>query len=348
MNDDRIMKLKIPSSGAGYYYWLDFFRVVAAILIVIGHVRAALLPKYAELPIAAQTLWTKLFYQITALGHESVILFFVISGFLVGGRSFVRIARGEFCWKVFLLERFSRIMLPLTGALLLFALSVLLMGGSVNWQDWWGTLLCVQGIFTAPAIGPLWFLAYEAYFYILVALCGIIFGGRSRDFTRLMAMLGVAAVFLAFSRLSPLYLFVFILGTLSFFTADQWRRNEALIGTALLVIQIAAISIFHPKWFYFNDLTTALLYCIIIRNAIHWQPRLKPFIAFEAWGHKTAKYAYSVYLNHMTFLFIRLRFVFVPSKDCSLSLIDFPAAQAYFQERLTWGGRAWAGLCWLR
>jgi len=53
--------------------------------------------------------FTKLFYLVTGIHHEGVIIFFVISGFLIGGRAWGQIESGEFSWTRYFVERFTRI-----------------------------------------------------------------------------------------------------------------------------------------------------------------------------------------------------------------------------------------------
>lgn len=62
---------------------LNFLRWIAAFLVVVGHLRSLMFPEYSKL--VNPSIFQKIFYFITGLGHEGVIIFFVISGFLVGG-----------------------------------------------------------------------------------------------------------------------------------------------------------------------------------------------------------------------------------------------------------------------
>lgn len=59
---------------------LDFLRWVSAFLVLTGHVRAMFFPPYEKL-LSADIL-TKVFYLITGFGHQAVMVFFVLSGFL--------------------------------------------------------------------------------------------------------------------------------------------------------------------------------------------------------------------------------------------------------------------------
>ena len=63
---------------------IDYFRGIASLLVVLSHIREILFG-VADL---TNILYYP-FYFITGLGHESVMIFFVISGFLVGGRLYL-------------------------------------------------------------------------------------------------------------------------------------------------------------------------------------------------------------------------------------------------------------------
>ena len=95
--------------------FLNYARFIAAFLVVLGHVRAALYPPFADYPF--HTPFSKAFYFFTGFGHEAVMVFFVISGFLVGGRVLDAYQRGSFRWGRYILDRGSRIYIVFLPAL---------------------------------------------------------------------------------------------------------------------------------------------------------------------------------------------------------------------------------------
>jgi len=68
---------------------LNFLRWFAALMVVVGHLRSFLFVEYNL--VEHKTIFIKLFYFITGFGHQAVIIFFMISGYLVGGGSFEKI-----------------------------------------------------------------------------------------------------------------------------------------------------------------------------------------------------------------------------------------------------------------
>lgn len=58
-------------------------RCIAAFLVVSMHLRAALFVDWQQ--SESRGMAARLFYSVTSLGSEAVVVFFVLSGFLVGG-----------------------------------------------------------------------------------------------------------------------------------------------------------------------------------------------------------------------------------------------------------------------
>ena len=162
-----------------HFYWLDLLRFIAALIVVICHFRGAFFVEYSLLPKEQQGVGSLIFYFLTRLGHESVLIFFVLSGFLVGGKAFERMNAGNFQVGSYCIDRFTRIMLPLIASLLLYIPVTLFIGKNIDWISWFGSLLSLQGILTTPCIEPLWSLAYEVWFYIIIVAIYLILSQKS-------------------------------------------------------------------------------------------------------------------------------------------------------------------------
>jgi peptidoglycan/LPS O-acetylase OafA/YrhL len=100
---------------------LDWVRGTAALAVLLGHVRAFVFAPYSGSPHFRLAFAP--FYILTMLGHQAVIVFFVLSGFLVGGGLLQRVAVGKEVELVpFGIARFSRIYTVLIPALILTAI----------------------------------------------------------------------------------------------------------------------------------------------------------------------------------------------------------------------------------
>ena len=173
---------------------LDCLRGIAALLVVLEHLRAFLFVPFAKL--GASGVLTKAFYLLTGWGHQAVMIFFVLSGFLVGGSVITALENGKWSWKGYLLRRMSRLWVVLIPALLLTLLWDKLGYGLCpeGYQgifrdlyhsgptpeipaDWslaafFGNTCFLQTILV-PCFGtngPLWSLANEFWYYILFPL----------------------------------------------------------------------------------------------------------------------------------------------------------------------------------
>jgi peptidoglycan/LPS O-acetylase OafA/YrhL len=102
---------------------LDALRGFAAFSVLLNHLRDALFVDYGA--IARHNPLTGAAYLVAGLGHQSVIVFFVLSGYLVGGSVLRSVRTGGWSWRAYLLARLSRLYVVLLPALLL--------GGALDW-----------------------------------------------------------------------------------------------------------------------------------------------------------------------------------------------------------------------
>ena len=93
-------------------YILNWIRGLCAILVVLGHARS--LGWAHGLP---STLWSgdlsRIILLPSSFAMESVSVFFVISGYLVGGQIYNQIINGSFLWRRFLVDRMTRLYIVL-------------------------------------------------------------------------------------------------------------------------------------------------------------------------------------------------------------------------------------------
>lgn len=171
---------------------LDAVRAVAAFAVLAGHARNLLFVDYGELTAAGAP--TRAFYFATGLGHQAVLVFFVLSGFFIGHAIKSRHTPGAtWSWGNYLISRVSRLHLVLIPALLLTLLwdhlgaSAMpgLYDGSFPGNILPADISAHHGVDTlvlnslylqtiaAPTIGSngaLWSLANEFWYYLLFPL----------------------------------------------------------------------------------------------------------------------------------------------------------------------------------
>jgi peptidoglycan/LPS O-acetylase OafA/YrhL len=173
---------------------LDWARALAALAVCVSHIRNLLLQDYTPGLGAAG----KAFYFVTNYGHSAVIVFFVLSGFFVGGSVLRASGESRFSWGSYLADRGTRLWIVLLPALvvtLLWDKTGLLLGhggfyagtegnadqtANVASQLGLATFIC-NGAFLQTIVcptygsnGPLWSLANEFWYYLwFPALLGL-------------------------------------------------------------------------------------------------------------------------------------------------------------------------------
>lgn len=190
---------------------LDALRGFAAFSVLLGHWRDAFFIDYSHLghhnPLLA------IAYFASGLGGQWVIVFFVMSGYLVGGSVLRAVIAGRWSWRGYLLARLTRLYIVLLPALLLGGMidqaGMHLPGSAAVYQGCSGmhaltvdvratsrpVTLLENGLFLqtialpgmhgrrVPAFGsngPLWSLCNEFWYYMAFpVLALLVWGARS-------------------------------------------------------------------------------------------------------------------------------------------------------------------------
>ena len=139
--------IKAPQLRSNASVHLDAIRGAAALVVFLGHGRplflsSQLVARSAPKPEAAAVSVGTL--PRTTIGHEAVIVFFVLSGYFVGGSVFRSVRRGTFAWKRYLLQRTQ----PPFGVVLIPALLLGLAVDSWGLHRWGGI---AGSLYTSPA-----------------------------------------------------------------------------------------------------------------------------------------------------------------------------------------------------
>ena len=96
--------------------WLDLIRGLSAILVMLGHLRGFIFVDFGQLQ--SPSIFSKLLYFSTGLGHQAVMVFFVLSGYFVGGSVLGGLKAERFRWSGYAVARLSRLWVVLVPALL--------------------------------------------------------------------------------------------------------------------------------------------------------------------------------------------------------------------------------------
>jgi peptidoglycan/LPS O-acetylase OafA/YrhL len=171
---------------------LDLVRAVAAILVLVEHWRNIFFIDFMQ--IKSHRPLFALPYLLTSAGHQAVVIFFVLSGYLISGSVFRMLKRNQWHWPTYLLHRGLRLWIVLIPGLLLCALwdgigihsklaPLLYQGATGNHTlpdaianhtatIFLGNLAFLQTVLV-PTFGSdsaLWSLSFEFWYYMLFPL----------------------------------------------------------------------------------------------------------------------------------------------------------------------------------
>jgi len=120
---------------------LDMIRAVAAWAVMWGHVRSNLFVDFQHL--REKSPFLKILYFVTGFGHQAVMVFFVLSGFLISSAVLQSYASGRWSWRDYAINRSSRLYVVLIPGLLFGLL----------WDKLGSTLFAATGLYTHPLEG---------------------------------------------------------------------------------------------------------------------------------------------------------------------------------------------------
>jgi peptidoglycan/LPS O-acetylase OafA/YrhL len=312
--------------------FLNFSRWSAALLVLVNHARHLILVDLEE--VKQKTLFVKALYFVTGLGHEAVVIFFVISGYLVGGVTLDRWLKDGPALRSYAAARFSRIyttLIPvLIGGFLLDQIGMHwvnagelytdpakyhtisldnTLSGTINVRTLIGNLFMLQGILVnnLGTNSPLWSLSYEWWYYCLFA-CG---AAALIIETRIRFAFGAAAIVL--SALLPMKILlwgvIWLLGIAGYAWVKhaKWRLHPGL-GLFVLTIAMAISRLSHnahnvenpePMLIEFvRDLGLGFAFILALAGI----SRLKREMPLARMHRLLADFSYTTYLVHFPIL----------------------------------------------
>jgi peptidoglycan/LPS O-acetylase OafA/YrhL len=325
------------------YIWLDLVRGLAAVAVCASHLRNGLIVDYGQFSALQEpNIAQKVFYFSTGLGHQAVIIFFVLSGFFVGGSIVKNVEKFNFT--KYMITRLSRLWIVLIPALILTATvdSILMshspeiLSGSYNlfsnslpslgkysssWSTFFGNIFFLQGVLT-PVFGtngPLWSLANEFWYYILFPLllitagkCGANIGIRYR-FITLMLVLGICLII---PKDILEYFFIWLMGV-GVFVLTQKLQVKSSVYFIVLAFGIFLASLIYSKLDSLNkiwvdaDFVVAFgfsILCFFLSNKNQAQYSFNKLI--KNLSVNLSNISYSIYLSHFPFVVLIIAFGF--------------------------------------
>lgn len=320
--------------GAQYFYWLDALRFIAAFMVLLSHSRNTFFYAFSELPYEQHNVFTMFFTMFCRMGHEAVVIFFVLSGFLVGGRGIERLVNGKMNVASYAIDRISRIYPPLVMAIVFYAITCYILPGyTFDVQTALGNLLNLQGICCDSLVTPFWSLSYEVWFYIAFGGASMLLMARTNTQKVVRFILLVASLAVFVMGLSMHYLLIWIMGALAYITRpDKGNKWVLFLGfisffSCVLYWQISKeshtldVAIVNTNK-HFVELIMSLSASIFIQQLVLLKPSSKFMQHIESGGGKLASFSYTLYLSHRIVFIWILSYVVEPN-SCDFSIHGF-------------------------
>jgi peptidoglycan/LPS O-acetylase OafA/YrhL len=314
---------------------LDAIRGGAALIVLFGHTRGLFFPSLSgkqNVTAAGSTVQSPPMNRDVAqdkeitIGNEAVILFFVLSGYLVGGSVIKAISRNAWSWKSYLIKRMTRLWIVLIPALLLgvaldyTGLHYFSTPGSIYTeppqQDMVrdvatelslptiaGNAIFLQSIVvgTAGTNDSLWSLANEFWYYIAFPVLLLALKKDQKLWLRCVYLLIAVGIVLFVNKSISLLFFIWALGAVLSIVPLKLHRGVAKIGSVLfaILLPIMFITIRHTSLSkYQGQWVVALTFTVALYLILHQTEKARQGIYHSIAGF-FSRISYTLYLVHL-------------------------------------------------
>jgi peptidoglycan/LPS O-acetylase OafA/YrhL len=352
---------------------LDAMRGIAALLVCVGHIRACVFVDWAD--VAAQDPIKGLLYIGTGLGTQAVMIFFVLSGYLVGGNVLASVSADRWSWRTYAAKRLTRLWIVLVPALFLTLLCdrigavllphaydgkfyALLLSGPESGKPmaeglgaFVGNLLFLQTIVT-PVYGsnsPLWSLANEFWYYLLFPL--LVLAPRSSGPMKVL-LLSLAVAIIVWLPLRIVLLgIVWLMGAAAWWFARQQKvpllvqRTPLVIlaglATLLVTLYASRSDAWYGSHYAIGAATAFVVYGIAAQPAAHGRSIGRAIERFLAPPVRfLSDISYTLYLVHFPFVILMWFGVLAPAQY-QPNLAGFTAFAALLAATLIYAYLVW-------
>ncbi|WP_426177517.1 acyltransferase family protein [Massilia sp. TWR1-2-2] len=295
---------------------ISLLRGLAAFEVAAAHLRAVMYPGLRTIQDPSLAYQALAFF--TGFGHQAVLLFFVISGWLVGGSLLNRAGQPDAIAN-YAIDRMSRlwtVLIPTFALTLLFSLGT----GETVWGGidvspanefsaaaFAGNLVGLQGGVAVPEFGgnfPLWSLANETWYYVMFPLLVLMFTAR-RLVNRTACALSLVALAAFLPHNIVLYFSIWLLGV----AFSRLRIEAGLVARCVWLVLLLAVSVYSrltgtnddigPQT-YMQDLVCSLMFLVFLSSlqfqaapASKWQ---RPLAGI---GKFFAEFSFTLYVLHV-------------------------------------------------
>jgi peptidoglycan/LPS O-acetylase OafA/YrhL len=302
---------------------ISLLRGLAALVVAAAHLRSQLYPGFGTVtkpPVPFQALVFG-----AGFSYLSVIVFFVLSGWLVG-ESFLNKINSENAFRNYTIDRVSRLWVVLVPTFM----AVLLAGIALGMLDavrvsfsasepysasaFFGNMIGLQTIVVPPFGGdfPLWSLANETWYYVLFPLMVLVFRGRSLSI-RAGAMLAIGAIALLVQGAILLYFSIWLLGVafsrvrIEVGQKLRWALLLLFVGSAFVIRMKGKTNVTpegYPQYLLFSFILVLFL------SSTQFKRGKTPMLdCLDRTGRFFANFSFTLYVIHVPMIIVMVHFM---------------------------------------
>ncbi|MEW7850675.1 acyltransferase family protein [Massilia aurea] len=308
----------------GDNYWhsiiISVMRGLAALVVAAAHLRAEMYPGLRT--IAEPSIWFQIFAFFTGFAHQAVLVFFVISGWLVGGSLINKMGQAG-AVRNYAIDRITRlwtVLIPTFALTLVLGIAAgVVHPGSIDFSPanefsgvaFLGNLLGLQGIVLADFGGnyALWSLANETWYYVMFPVLLLVFTAR-RVASRVAsgAVLALAAILLPVEIIT--YFAIWLLGVAFSRVRIDCRRWMRVVWLVPLVaasayFRLTADNDKFDQTTLGMDLLLSLMFLALL-SSLQFKASPTSIMAqpLTRAGTFFANFSFSLYVLHLPMIFL--------------------------------------------
>lgn len=295
---------------------MNLLRGIASLQVAAAHLRAELYPGLRGLEEPGIAYMGLAFF--TGFAHQAVIVFFLISGWLVGGSLLNKLGQPR-ALRSYAIDRVTRLWTVLVPTLFMMLGIGLVIGavipepagfgaaaGNYSASTFFGNLLGMQTILVDQFGGnyPLWSLANETWYYIQFPLLVLIFTGHGMLQQSACALL--LALTVAFLPLAmTMYFGIWLLGA----AFSRIRVESSVVSRMLLLVVAVGLSVYYriyglnddivPESFVQDLICTlpVVIFLAALYKPVDPQSAILPKLgAFAKW---LSEFSFTLYVLHV-------------------------------------------------
>jgi len=308
-----------------------------------GHLRTLFFVDFQHLPRAGRLLGA--IYFFTGFGHQAVMVFFVLSGFLISATIIKSCISGTWSWRKYLINRSTRLYAVLIPGLLLGSLwdiagsslfastgvythAVSDLGPAIAVNNlsvgyFFGNLLFLQTIICPPfgSNAPLWSLANEFWYYVLFPAglsAGLALGRKAmRVAIPLSALVICLAAFLGLDKLIGFLIWMCGCGLVFTYSEFQLRGKGQVFFYLLTSSLILCGSLIAARTtigaLLGSDLSVGIAFTLFLFGVLQLEVGAGSSHYLGA-AHRFAGFSYSLYVLHFPLLLFLRAWIVPPQR----------------------------------